>query len=174
MPRASAGDRHKGAEALRLERGTRIERMLQCRHGLSSGAALSVSPVLPEMRSSRPAENAISPSVLDHASNFARIPSLPMIAKTENVCLKGAEYINVDLAEARFHDVNLSGSRFEDVSFAGVIFTDISLSGAAISDANCSGMTIENACYDRMTIDGILVTELLRVYGESSGNEAGP
>ena len=86
-----------------------------------------------------------------------RLPSRVMSTRTENACLKGAEYANVDLGDARFQDVNLGGARFEDVS------------GARISDANCSGLAIENACYDRMTIDGILVTELLRVYEELRG-----
>lgn len=105
-----------------------------------------------------------------------KIPPLPlrsvpeilplMSTRTENACLKGAEFSNVDLGNARFENVNLGASRFADVSFAGAKLEDVSLSGTTISDANCSGMTIENACYEHMTIDGILVTELLRVYRE--------
>lgn len=105
-------------------------------------------------------------------ANYSRPIPPDMNTRTENACLKGAEFSNVDLGDARFENVNLSASRFSDVSFAGAKFEDVSLSGTTISDANCSGMTIENACYEHMTIEGILVTELLRVYREFQGEGA--
>jgi uncharacterized protein YjbI with pentapeptide repeats len=43
-------------------------------------------------------------------------------------------------------------------------FEDVALTRAVIRNANCSHLTIEDACYEGMLIDGILVTELLRVY----------
>ncbi|MBU1282516.1 MAG: pentapeptide repeat-containing protein, partial [Gammaproteobacteria bacterium] len=47
------------------------------------------------------------------------------------------------------------GSSFSDVSLAGATFHNVDLSNVVITDANLDGMLI----------NGILVSELLRVYG---------
>lgn len=80
--------------------------------------------------------------------------------------LQGAEFINANLGAAQFRDVNLAGAQFVDVSLAGATFEDVALSGSVIRNANCTDVSVTDACYDGMRIDGILVTELLRVYRE--------
>ncbi len=87
-----------------------------------------------------------------------------MKPKSENADLTGAEFINTNLAGARFHDVNLADSRFMDINLAGAVFEDVALTGAVLRNVNCSHVSIEDACYEGMRLDGILVTELLRVY----------
>ena len=74
--------------------------------------------------------------------------------KFEDAGLQGTEFINTNLSGARFHDINLSGAEL----------VDINLSRTVIRNVNCSHVVIEDACYEGMTLDGILVTELLRVY----------
>jgi uncharacterized protein YjbI with pentapeptide repeats len=87
-----------------------------------------------------------------------------MKSKTEDADLSGAEFLNTNLSGAKFHDVSLAGAQFVDVSLAGARFEDVALTGAVIRNANCSDVSIEDARCDGMRIDGILVTELLRVY----------
>ena len=89
-----------------------------------------------------------------------------MPIKTEKADLHDAEFLNVNLGGARFHDVNLSGAQFVDVNLAGARLEDVSLSRVVIRNANCEHLSLADACYVGMTIDGILVTELLRVYRE--------
>jgi uncharacterized protein YjbI with pentapeptide repeats len=90
-------------------------------------------------------------------------------SKTENADLGGSEFINTNLAEAEFRDVRLAGARFVDINLSGAVFEDVNLTRTVIRNANCSHVSIEDACYEGMLIDGILVTELLRVY--RGGNE---
>jgi hypothetical protein len=85
-------------------------------------------------------------------------------SKTENADLSGSEFINTNLSGAQFRDVRLADAHFVDVNLAGVRFEDVALTRAVIHNANCSHLTIADACYEGMRIDGILVTELLRVY----------
>jgi uncharacterized protein YjbI with pentapeptide repeats len=59
-----------------------------------------------------------------------------------------------DLNRSAFDDVNLQGASFTNVNLANAAFVDINLSNAFIKDANLTGMTI----------DGVLVSELIRVY----------
>jgi uncharacterized protein YjbI with pentapeptide repeats len=87
-----------------------------------------------------------------------------MKSKNQNADLSHAEFDNTNLSRAGSHDVSLAGAQFVDVNFAGRAFEDVALTGVIIRNANCSDVSIENARYDGMRIDGILVTELLRVY----------
>lgn len=48
----------------------------------------------------------------------------------------------------------------------------MALTHVVIRNANCSHLSIEDACYEGMLIDGVLVTELLRVYRSSAGDSA--
>ena len=75
-------------------------------------------------------------------------------SKIEATSLTEASFKDVNLKLANFTDVNLAGSSFSDVSLAGATFHNVDLSNVAITDANLDGMLI----------NGILVTELLRVY----------
>ena len=93
-------------------------------------------------------------------------------SKTEDADLSGAEFINTNLSQAEFRDVSLAGARFVDVNIAGARFEDVALTGTVIRNANCSDVSIEDARYDGMRIDGILVTELLRVYRSQSPTSA--
>jgi uncharacterized protein YjbI with pentapeptide repeats len=74
-----------------------------------------------------------------------------------------------NLAGSQFRDVNLSASRFDDVNLRGAVFTNVALSGATIRNACLADVSISDADYKGMRIEGILVTELLRVYRERSG-----
>jgi len=74
-----------------------------------------------------------------------------------------------DLAGSQFRDVNLSSSKFDDVNLRGAVFTNVALSGATIRDACLADVSIADAGYEGMRIEGILVTELLRVYRERGG-----
>lgn len=85
-------------------------------------------------------------------------------SKTENADLSGSEFLNTNLSAAQFRDVRLAEAQFVDVNLAGAHFEDVALTRAVIRNANCSHLTIEDACYEGMCIDGILVSELLRVY----------
>jgi uncharacterized protein YjbI with pentapeptide repeats len=68
------------------------------------------------------------------------------------------------LSGSSFVDVNMSGASFEDVNMSNCRMHDINLTGLTISDANLTDATISQAKFSGMKIDGILVTELLRVY----------
>ncbi len=70
------------------------------------------------------------------------------------------------LAESAFVDSNLERSRFHDVNLRASDFVDVDLTGSTIRDANLGDVSITDANYTGMRIDGILVTELLRVYRE--------
>jgi uncharacterized protein YjbI with pentapeptide repeats len=74
----------------------------------------------------------------------------------ENANLAGSAFVDVNLERAKFHDVNLRGADFDDVALTGTTIHNACLGDVTISDANYAGMKIE----------GILVTELLRVYRE--------
>ena len=87
-----------------------------------------------------------------------------METKTENADLDGAEFINTNLHGAQFRNVNLAEARFADVNLSGARFEDMALTGAVFHEVNCSDVLIADGRYDGMRIDGILVTELLRVY----------
>jgi len=68
--------------------------------------------------------------------------------------LAGSAFENANLEDARFCDVNLRRAVFDDVALTGSTLRNVCLGEVTIEDANLSGMRI----------DGILVTDLLRVY----------
>jgi uncharacterized protein YjbI with pentapeptide repeats len=76
---------------------------------------------------------------------------------------------NVNLSNSVFRNVNLSGAKFDDVNLRGVEFHNVALTGGSIRDACLGEFTIQEAGYEGMRIEGILVTELLRVYREHEG-----
>jgi len=88
-----------------------------------------------------------------------------------SIDLKSGNYYaeDADLTGSVFHNVNLSSARFEDVNLQGSVFSDIAFTSAAFSNVNMSHVTIDDGNYEGMKIDGILVTELLRVYRERPG-----
>jgi uncharacterized protein YjbI with pentapeptide repeats len=73
---------------------------------------------------------------------------------------------NVNLSDSVFHNTKLSGAKFDDVNLRGAEFHNVALTGASIRDACLGEFTIEDANYEGMRIEGILVTDLLRVYRE--------
>jgi uncharacterized protein YjbI with pentapeptide repeats len=79
--------------------------------------------------------------------------------RSENSSLAGSEFVDTNLAGPKFHDVNLRGA----------VFSDVALTGATIQNACLGDVTIADANYIGMRIEGILVTELLRVYREHGG-----
>jgi hypothetical protein len=71
------------------------------------------------------------------------------------------------------HGENLMAFRLEggaydaqNVNLRGVEFHNVGLTGASIRDACLGDFTIQDGSYESMRIEGILVTELLRVYRE--------
>ena len=70
---------------------------------------------------------------------------------------------------SEFVDINLEGSKFHDVNLRGANFSDVALTGATIQNACLGDVTISDANYIGMRIEGILVTDLLRVYREYGG-----
>lgn len=93
---------------------------------------------------------------------------------TEDANLEGAVYTNVNLGGARFTNVNLGVAQFTDVNMAGARFEDVSLIDATVENVNCTNFSIRHARYEGMRIDGILVTELLRVYRDSHPADLNP
>ena len=74
-----------------------------------------------------------------------------------------------NLTGSEFRDVNLAGARFVDVNLRGAMLTNVALTGATIRNACLGIVSIEDAGLEGMRIDGILVTELLRVYRAHGG-----
>ena len=79
--------------------------------------------------------------------------------RSEKASLAGSEFLDTDLEGAKFRDVNLRGAEFSDVALTGATIRNACLGDVTIADANYTGMRIE----------GILVTDLLRVYREHVG-----
>lgn len=75
----------------------------------------------------------------------------------EHTALLDSRFVDVDLQRARFEDVNLRGSAFNNVALTGASFDNVCLGNVSIVDANIEGMRI----------NGILVSELLRVYAQT-------
>ena len=73
------------------------------------------------------------------------------------------------LAESEFVDTNLERSKFRDVNLRSSEFEDVALTGSTIRNACLGDVLIADANYTGMRIDGILVTDLLRVYREQRG-----
>jgi uncharacterized protein YjbI with pentapeptide repeats len=72
------------------------------------------------------------------------------------------------LRSHRADNVSLAGSAFTHSSLEGAQFIDVALTGARFSNPCLGDVTIEDANYAGMRIEGILVTELLRVYRQQS------
>jgi uncharacterized protein YjbI with pentapeptide repeats len=81
------------------------------------------------------------------------------------VTINSSKFDAISLAEASFKDVNLKLANFTDVNLTGSSFSDVSLAGATFNNVDLSNAVITDANLDGMRINGILVTELLRVYG---------
>jgi uncharacterized protein YjbI with pentapeptide repeats len=76
---------------------------------------------------------------------------------------------NASLAGSEFVDANLEGAKFHDVNLRGAVFSDVALTGATIRNACLGDVSIADANYTGMRIEGILVTDLLRVFREHGG-----
>ena len=74
---------------------------------------------------------------------------------------------NANLAGSEYPRVNPSGSRFDDVNLRDTVFENVSLTRSRIHNACLGDLAVEDANHAGMRIEGILVTELLRVYRES-------
>jgi uncharacterized protein YjbI with pentapeptide repeats len=79
--------------------------------------------------------------------------------RSEHAVLAESEFVDTNLERSKFRDVNLRASEFEDVALTGSTIRNACLGDVSIADANYTGMRIE----------GILVTDLLRVYREHRG-----
>jgi uncharacterized protein YjbI with pentapeptide repeats len=76
---------------------------------------------------------------------------------------------NANLSGSVFHNVNLSGAKFDDVNLRGAEFNNVGLTNGKFHDVCLGDVAIDHASYQGMKIEGILVTELLRVYREHHG-----
>ena len=79
--------------------------------------------------------------------------------RSQHTVLAESEFVDTNLERSKFHDVNLRASEFVDVALTGSTIRNACLGDVSIADANYTGMRIE----------GILVTDLLRVYREHRG-----
>jgi uncharacterized protein YjbI with pentapeptide repeats len=86
---------------------------------------------------------------------FLMTPSLPL--KHEHTALVESHFVDVDLQRTAFEDVNLRGSVFRNVAFTDARFENVCFGNVDIGDANIEGMKI----------NGILVSDLLRVYAQA-------
>jgi uncharacterized protein YjbI with pentapeptide repeats len=88
--------------------------------------------------------------------------------KTMPTQLTSGQYVadNANLASSKFNNVNLSKSTFTDVNLRDTVFDNVALTNATIRNACLGNLTIADASYEGMRIEGILVTDLLRVYRE--------
>lgn len=73
---------------------------------------------------------------------------------------------DANLSGSVFQNVNLSGAKFDDVNLSRVEFHNVNLSHASIRNACLHDFTIADANFDGVRIEGVLVSELLRVYRE--------
>ncbi|MCH8622250.1 pentapeptide repeat-containing protein [Undibacterium sp. TS12] len=74
----------------------------------------------------------------------------------ENKTLLGRNFNREDLSRSNFNEVMLAACDFSNVDFQGSRFDTVSFRHARMQNLDVEGMTI----------DGILVSELLRVYKE--------
>lgn len=77
---------------------------------------------------------------------------------------------NSDIAESCFLNAKLCMSRFDDVNLQSTQFTNVNLAATRFSNVNFSQASIEDADLTGMKINGILVSDLLRVYLRSTGS----
>jgi uncharacterized protein YjbI with pentapeptide repeats len=85
--------------------------------------------------------------------------SNPQALQHEHTALVESRFVDVDLQRTVFEDVNLRGSVFRNVALTGARLENVCLGNVDIGDANIEGMKI----------NGILVSELLRVYATVHG-----
>jgi uncharacterized protein YjbI with pentapeptide repeats len=95
------------------------------------------------------------PSARD-AMKGLRTMTPPSALNVEDALHPGSRFAASSLAKSTFNDVNLRESLFDNVALTGAVFRNVCLAGATIDDANLEGLRI----------NGILVSELLRVYDE--------
>lgn len=97
----------------------------------------------------------------DASRSFTPQPGAPMShpppLKHEHTALVESHFVDVDLQRTAFEDVNLRGSVFRNVAFTDARFENVCFGNVDIGDANIEGMKI----------NGILVTDLLRVYAQA-------
>lgn len=72
------------------------------------------------------------------------------------------------LPRSTFTDVDLSQSVFGDVDLRGAVFDSTALTGATLRHVDLGAASIVVAQIEGLTIDGVLVSELLRVYRASA------
>lgn len=72
------------------------------------------------------------------------------------------------LPHSTFTDVDLSQSVFSDVDLRGAVFDNTALPGATLRNVDLGGASIVDANLEGLSIDGVLVSELFRVYRESA------
>ncbi|MBK7472938.1 MAG: pentapeptide repeat-containing protein [Betaproteobacteria bacterium] len=70
--------------------------------------------------------------------------------------LPQSTFTDVDLNASVFDDVNLRAARFENVALTGAVFHNVCLGSVTIDDANLEGLKI----------NGVLVTDLFKVYNQ--------
>ncbi|WP_422940731.1 pentapeptide repeat-containing protein [Undibacterium sp. TJN19] len=63
-----------------------------------------------------------------------------------------------------FNTVDLTGSNFNEVQLRGSSFYNVDMESCRFSNVSFMGVQIESSELAHMKINGILVTELLRVY----------
>ena len=80
---------------------------------------------------------------------------------------------NADLSGSSFTDVNLRAAQFADVNLSQAAFTDIDFSGSRFSNVKLSAVEIEDCDVSGMKIQGVLLSELLRVYEQRALATAG-
>jgi uncharacterized protein YjbI with pentapeptide repeats len=89
----------------------------------------------------------------------------------ESRLTNGRRTSDANLASVVYEKVNMSGARFHEVVLEGAEFVNVALTGSIIRNACLAGVSIADAGYEGMRIEGILVTELLRVYRETIGTQ---
>lgn len=77
--------------------------------------------------------------------------------KLEHAAMPESSFVDVDMSRSVFSDVSLRGASFENVALTGASFRNACFGEVSIADANLDGFRI----------NGVLVTELLRVYAEN-------
>ena len=79
------------------------------------------------------------------------------------------EVTKCDLSRSHFSDVKLAGASFVNVDMSGWKVEDVTLKGLTLSNADLSGASLADCDVSGMTIDGVLVSEMMRVYRDSRG-----
>jgi uncharacterized protein YjbI with pentapeptide repeats len=75
---------------------------------------------------------------------------------------------NSDLGGMKINDAKAPLFSFDDVNMQGSTFTNTNLGNASFMDVDLSNVSIRNANLSGMKINGVLVSELIRVYEKHS------